>query len=307
MRDPGLREHGAELQVGALVLIAAVVLVIGVFWISDTRLGGATLRIVGVAADAGQITPDSRIFLRGVEVGSVDEVHLQPDRVVLPLTFHAEVDLPADTRGVIKPAGFLGTQIIELEPGAAAAPLAEGDTIALGRNVDLMTLASDLGDETGVLLDRVQEVLSERMVTDLRESSRAFSSAMGELEALMASERESIHALLANLDAASRRLTELASSPELERSLASLDTLSGRLAVASASFDSTSRSLAAITSRLADGEGSLGKMMTDDELYDGLTETLANLQMASEEIALLTQDIRERPDRYLRGIKVSVF
>ena len=307
MRDPGLRDHGSELKVGALVLFTAVVLVIGVFWISDTRFGGATLRVFGVAGDAGQITPDSRIFLRGVEVGSVEEVRLEPDRVVLPLSFHTAVELPADTRGVIRPAGFLGTQIIELEPGAAAAPLAEGDTIVLGRNADLMTLASDLGDETGVLLDRVQEILSERMVTDLQESSRAFASAMRELESLMASERESIHTLLANLDAASRQLSELAGSPELERSLSNLDTLSSRLAVASASFDSTSRSLSTITSRLAEGEGSLGKMMTDDALYDGLTETLANLQAASEEIALLTQDIRERPDRYLRDIKISVF
>ena len=48
-------------------------------------------------------------------------------------------------------------------------------------------------------------------------------------------------------------------------------------------------------------------MLTDDELYDGLTETLANLQAASEEIALLTKDIRDRPDRYLKDIKISVF
>lgn len=307
MRDPGLRDHGAELKVGALVLLAAVVTVIGVFWISDTRFGGASLKVIGVAADAGQITPDSRIFLRGVEVGAVDEVRLEPGRVVIPLTFYAAVDLPVDTRGVIKPAGFLGTQIIELDPGSADAPLAEGDTIVLGRNADLMSLASNLGDETGVLLERVQEVLSERMVSDLQESSQAFASAMRELESLMASERESVHRLLANLDEASRRLSDLAGSPELERSLANLDTLSSRLAVASASFDSTSRSLATITGRLADGEGSLGKMMTDDALYEGLTETLGNLQAASEEIALLTQDIRERPDRYLRDIKISVF
>ncbi len=307
MRDPGLRDHGAEVQVGALVLLAAVALVVGVFWISDMRFGGTAFRVVGVASDAGQITPDSRVFLRGVEVGAVDEVRLEADRVVLPLTFFTTVDLPADTRGVIRAAGFLGTQMIELEPGSASALLTEGDTIALGRTSDLLSMASDLGDETGVLLDRVQAVLSEQMVSDLQESSQAFSSAMRELESLMRTERSSIHALLGNLDEASRQLAELTASPELERSLANLDTLSGRLATASASFDSTSHALASITSRLAEGRGSLGKMMTDDALYDGLTETLANLQAASEQIALLTQDFRERPDRYLKGIKISVF
>lgn len=307
MRDPGLRDRGAEVKVGALVIIALLALVVGVFWISDTRFGGPALRLTGVGSDAGQITADSRVFLRGVEVGTVETVHLETRRVVLRLALFTDIGLPADTRGVIKPAGFLGSQIVDLLPGTSPEPLASGDTIPLGRTADLMSLASELGDETGVVLERVQAVLSERMVEDLQRSSEAFAGAMQQLEGLMESEREAIHTLLGSLDDASRQLAELTASPELERSLANLDTLSARLAVASVSFDSTSDALASITTRLAEGEGSLGKMLTDEALYDGLTETLANLQAASEEIALLTQDIRQRPDRYLKDIKVSVF
>jgi len=307
VRDPGLRDRGAEVQVGILVLVSLIALVLGLFWISDFRVGGSTLQVHGVGADAGQITPASPIFLRGVEVGRVDEVVLEPTRVVLSMSFFTDIDLPADTRGVIKPAGFLGAQMLELLPGAATAALTSGDTIVLGRSSDLMSLASSLGDETGILLERVQGVLSDEMIENLNASSRAFTSAMLELEDLMASEREAVHALLGNLDAATVELADLASSPELDRSLANLDTLSTRLASASASFDSTSSALATITTRLAEGEGTLGKMLTDEELYDGLTETLANLQAASEEVAILMKDIRDRPDRYLKDIKVSVF
>jgi len=307
VRDPGLRDHGAELQVGALVLFAALALVVGVFWISDARLGGPTLRVVGIAGDAGQVTPDSRIYLRGVEVGAVEEVSLEETRVVLRLALFLPVDLPSDTRGEIKAAGFLGTQMIELIPGAASSSLSEGDTITLGRMSDIMSLAATLGDETGVLLERIEAVLSEEVVDDVRASSRAFAGAMRELESLMHGEREAVHGLLANLDDASARLAEFTASPELARSLASLDSLSSRLAAASVGFDSTSHALASITTRLADGEGSLGRMLTDDALYDELTETLANLRAAGEEISLLMQDVRERPDRYLKDIKISVF
>lgn len=307
MRDPGLRDRGDELQVGALVLVTLAALVVGLFWISDLRVGGDTLNITGVSSDAGQITPDSRIFLRGVEVGMVDEVTLETDRVVLAMSFFTELDLPADTRGVIKPAGFLGSQLVELLPGAATTALATGDTILLGRDLDLMSLASNLGDETGVLLERVQSVLSEQLVDDLSTSSNAFTGAMTELEDLMRSERAAVSSLLANLEIASAQIAALTESPELDRSLANLDTLSTRLAAASASFDETSSALATITTRLADGEGTLGRLLTEDEMYDGLLDMLENLQAASEEIALLTQDIRDRPDRYLKDIKVSVF
>jgi len=307
VRDPGLRDHGAEIRVGILVLLAAVALVIGLFWISNSRIGGATLRVTGVADDAGQITPDSKIYLRGVEVGAVKGVGLDAGRAVLDLVFFVELDLPADTRGVIRPAGFLGTQMVEVLPGAATTPLVTGDTIDVGRASDLMSLAGSLGDETGVLLERVEAILSEQMVENLNASSQAFTGAMTELQDLMRTERDAIHGLLANLDATTEHLADLAGSPELDRALASLDTLTSRLAGASASFDTTSSALATITTRLAEGEGSLGRMMTDDALYDSLTETLENLRSASEEVAMLMKDVRERPARYLKDIKISVF
>ncbi len=307
MRDPGLRDRGSELRVGALVLAALATLVVGLYWISDFRIGQPSMRLTGVATTASQVTTDSKIFLRGVEVGDVDEIRLQASRVVLSLTLYARVDMPADTRGTIQPAGFLGAQMIDLVPGSSSTSLAEGDTIQLGSTSDLASLASGLGDQTNLLLERAEEVLSERMVENLNASSEAFASTMRQLESLLASEREAIHSLVTNMNAASAQLAELTGSDELDRSLANLDTLSTRLAAASENFDETSESLRIITTRLADGEGSLGKMMTDDALYDGLTETLANLQAASEEIAILTKDIRERPDRYLKDIKISVF
>jgi ABC-type transporter Mla subunit MlaD len=171
MRDPGLRDHGAEIRVGILVLVAAAALVVGLFWISNTRIGGTALRIVGVADDAGQITPDSPVFLRGVEVGAVEGVRLDAERALLDIVLFVDLDLPADTRGMIRPAGFLGTQMLEIVTGAAAASLATGDTILVGRASDLMSLAGTLGDETSVLLEREEAILSEQMVETLSASS----------------------------------------------------------------------------------------------------------------------------------------
>ena len=307
MRDPGLRDHGSELKVGALVLISLITFVVGLWWISDTRFGGPTLRLVGLATDAGQITPDSEVLFRGIAVGKVDDVRLEANQVVVTLSIFDVVDLPADTRGVIKPSGFLGTQLVELIPGVANPSLVTGDTIALSRTLDLMSLASSLGDETGVLLERVESVLSERMIENLEQSSSSFAAAMQELTNLLSSERDAVRGLLANMDVASKGLVEFVESEGLARSLANLDTLASRLVNASEGFAETSASLETITTGLAKGEGSLGRLLKEDDFYEGLTETLANLRAASEEIALLTKDIRERPDRYLKDIKISVF
>jgi phospholipid/cholesterol/gamma-HCH transport system substrate-binding protein len=130
---------------------------------------------------------------------------------------------------------------------------------------------------------------------------------MRELEALIRAERNSVHDLVGSLAETSGHLEELSGGPELERSLASIDSLTSRLNSAAAGLDSTSHSLASITARLDSGEGTLGKLLTDERLYEDLTAAIENVHVASEEIALLMRDLREQPDRYLRGLRISVF
>ncbi len=308
MRDPGLRQdHSSDFKVGILVLISLIVLVVGVFWISNTRFGGPALRLYAVAPQAQQMTADARIFFLGVDVGEVTSVQLRGRRVEMEFAIFEELDLPADSRGIIQAAGFLGSQMITLVPGTAAESLADGDTIQLGSQRDVMAMAGDLGDEANVVLERIQDVLSEQMVSDVQESSAAFSAAMRELEALIRAERNSVHDLVGSLAETSGHLAELSGGPELERSLASIDSLTSRLNSAAAGLDSTSHSLASITARLDSGEGTLGKLLTDERLYEDLTAAIENVHVASEEIALLMRDLREQPDRYLRGLRISVF
>jgi len=308
VRDPGLRQdHSSDFKVGILVLMSFVVLIVGVFWISNTRFGGPALRLYAIAPEAQQITADARVFFLGVDVGEVESVQLRGRRVEMELSIFEELDLPADSRGVISAAGFLGSQMVTLVPGSAAESLADGDTIQLGSQRDVMAMAGDLGDEANVVLERIQDVLSEQLVSDVQESSAAFTGAMRELEALIRAERNSVHDLIGSLSETSGHLAELSGGPELERTLASIDSLSTRLNSAAAGLDSTSHSLASITARLDSGEGTLGKLLTDEDLYEDLTAAIENIQIASEEIALLMRDVREQPDRYLRGLRISVF
>ena len=95
--------------------------------------------------------------------------------------------------------------------------------------------------------------------------------------------------------------------PELERTVANIDSLTARLSAASASFGTSSESLASILEKIDSGEGSMGLLLNDPELHDRMAAAMENLQAATEEIALLTRDIREQPQRYLAGLKISVF
>ncbi|UCG76770.1 MAG: MCE family protein [Gemmatimonadota bacterium] len=307
MRDPGLRSNRAvELRVGVLVLLSAAMLIWGVFWISDKELG-AGLQLYAIAADAQQITDGARVYLRGVDVGSVREVRLYEHHVVLGLDVRYSEPLPADTRGLIRPAGFLGNQMIVLLPGESATALASGDSISLSVGAEISTIAGELGDKADELLARAAALISDQTIADVQTTSAAVAAAMSQLRTLMEEQSSTIGELVVNLNAVSSQLRGATEATDLAATVARIDSITTRLESASAGLDSTSHSLASITRKMDDGEGTLGLLVNDEGLYVKISAAMENIQAATEEIALLTKDIRQRPDRYLKGLKFEAF
>jgi phospholipid/cholesterol/gamma-HCH transport system substrate-binding protein len=304
MRDPGLRSNRAvELKVGLLVLASAVMVVWGVFWLSDREIGRG-LTVHAIAADAQQITNGARVYLRGVDVGSVRGVELYENHVVLGLEIRSDQTLPNDTRGLIRPAGFLGSQMLVLLPGT---PLANGDSISLSVGAEISTIAGELGGKADDLLARAANLFSDQTIADVHTSSAAVAGAMTELRRLMEEQSGTIGELIVNLNAVSAQLRSATEGSELEASVARIDSITSRLRSASAGIDSTSHSLASITRKMDEGEGTLGLLVNDEELYVKISAAMENIQAATEEIALLTKDIRQRPERYLKGLKFEAF
>jgi phospholipid/cholesterol/gamma-HCH transport system substrate-binding protein len=309
MRDPGLRDQlRTEILVGALLFFAFIGLIMGILWISGAQPGTPRFKLFAKAPEAGAIGEGTRITLLGVDVGSVKTVELRPDGVVLELEITHRGTLPIDTQAKEQTAGIMGMAALALLPGESTVALNEGDTIyAAGGGPGLQDLVGDLGGEASEVLAQIRKLLNDSTVANAQAGIGSFAGGMEELETLLERESQSIEKLIQGLSATSARLAEITSGPELDRTMAHLDSLTARLAEASSDLDQTSESLASILSKIDSGEGSLGRMVNDSSLYVSLTATLQNMEAASEEIALLTRDIRERPEHYTAGLKFSVF
>jgi phospholipid/cholesterol/gamma-HCH transport system substrate-binding protein len=308
MRDPGLRDqYRTELQVGTLLVISFFALVFGIAWISGRQPGGDRLVVHAVAPEAAAVTTGTPITLLGVEVGSVRRVDLQQDHVTMELVVSFDGQLPRDTRGEIKTSGFLGANVVALVPGVSTELLASGDTIVATPAPGLNELAGNLGDQAGQVLEQTRLLLSDSLIADVHSAAGSLASGMEDVQVLLDREAIALEELIQALNEAARELAETASSPEVDRTLANIDTLTARLAAAGDDLDSSSQSLASILRKVDEGDGTLGKMVNDGALYDRLTAATENIQVASEEIALLTRDVRADPDRYLGNLKFSVF
>ena len=308
MRDPGLRnQYTTELQVGALLVVSFFALILGIAWISGRQPGGDRLVIYAVAPEAGAVTQGTVITLLGVEVGSVRRIDLRQDHVDMELVVSFQGQLPRDTRGEIRTAGFLGANVMALIPGVSTERLTTGDTITAVPAPGLNELAGTLGDRAGRVLEQTQRLLSDSLISDVQSAAGSLSAGMEDVQLLLDHQAAALEELIRALNQTAQELAAATSSPELDHTLANIDTLTARLAAASDDLDSGSQSLASILRKVDEGEGTLGRMVNDGELYDRLTAATENIQVASEEIALLTRDVREQPEKYLKDLKLSVF
>lgn len=308
MRDPGLRNvYRTEMQVGLLMIAAFVGLLAGVAWISGLDFGGEQLHVFATSPEAGTVSSGARVSLLGVDVGEVTAVEIVGKQVVLSMEIAFRGDLPSDTRAEIRSAGFLGAQVVALIPGEAATSVADGDTLSGGTEPSLMAMAGEIGGDAARVFDRLEALLSDEMIGNLEQSSEALAGTLTELHTLLDRQRATIEAMIRSLSETSARLADATSGPELKNTLSNVDSLTARLSRASDDLDSSSASLASILRKIDAGDGSIGRMVNDPELYDRLAATTENVQAATEEIALLTKEFREQPDKYLKHLKITVF
>ena len=307
MRDPGLRDRGIERQVGVVVIGALALIVAALFWVSGSPFTGPTITVHGMAGDVGQLTSGSPVSMRGVEVGSVQGVSLESGHVLVELRLAENAGVRTSTQGSILPIGFLGEYGVELTVPATGDLAVDGDTISLERRTDLMTLASTLGSEVEGVLQGMSTLLSDTTVTDLSIALSSMATVMTRLDSLISAETEAVGDLVTALEAAATQIGDMAGSEDLQQSLANIKELTARAGATLDNLDRASVSVAEIAEQISAGQGTLGRLTMEDGIYLGVEAVLENLRATSEETALLVRDIRERPDRYLQHVTVSIF
>src|SRR5512142_2702518 len=88
---------------GLMVLSAAAVFVWGFYYMLGTPVFGGGTRIYVALQNGAGLKRGDRVFLQGVNVGSVSDVNLEtPGRVAVELRLETPLKLPADTRAAVR-------------------------------------------------------------------------------------------------------------------------------------------------------------------------------------------------------------
>ena len=267
-----------ELRVGVLVVFSILVTTFWLLFLKEFKFKTATYPVHVSFSDVGGIKPGAEVRILGVVKGKVEEVDLQRNDVVLTLAIEEDAFISRDA-GFFLQSDMINPATIRVVQGAESIAItadAHVKGMESGGVGGLMSESSALIRSLNLLAERLDAVTANGRVEEL---VGEFESSSRELNLLLSESRGKAGEILARVDRLSTSLEEIAAENRepakqvlvsLNRFALNADSLSTRLA-------GLIESMAAISGRIEAGEGSIGKAMADERLYENVVSTVARL------------------------------
>jgi phospholipid/cholesterol/gamma-HCH transport system substrate-binding protein len=288
-----------EVTVGLLVVVAFIVIIGGLAFLSGKSLVGNRTTTFGVRLEnvAGLVGGDP-VHISGVRVGRVAGIQLLGvEDVIVNLEVARSVRPRVDAKVFVRPLDAFGAMFVDYIPGQSEEELADGQMLTGHRDLQLTELAGAMANQAGGVLTGVSEVLSLRTAEQIQATLLAAERALDVVADVGGPLGRDATAAIASLASATHRLDSLLSSPDLGRAVAQLDEVTENLNEMVVGLGDATRGLAAVMAKIESDSGTLGRMVNDTTMY-------AEVLRLTTSLRLLLDDMRERPQRYFN---LSVF
>lgn len=285
-------------QVGIMGLAALVLLLLGVVWIKEYRLGEKKTTYTARFQEVGNLAEGDPVNVRGVRKGAVTDVKLEDQAVRVEMELDRDVILHPDASLRIANIGFMGEKFLALEPGTAPGTFdptkpipgrfQSGVPEVISGAGDLLIETTELSSRLNVMLDAIDPAIVERTSKNMERASGSLATALGD-------NRQDLRAAILDFKAAAKDLRTIASTnkDQVGTSLRNFDNASRKLSDLADQLSVTAASMQRVVARVESSQGSVGRAIADTTLYTEMRETIRNTNE-------LVKDIRKNPKRYLK-------
>lgn len=278
-------KNEAKLGILAIVIIALftwMMIVLG-----DVQFKKETYDVPIIFPYVGGLDIKSSVRLAGVKVGEVKSIELKDGVPFVVMEIDKGIKIKKDAKITINTLGFIGSNYIEIGIGSPEAevypeefkePLHGEAPLNVG---DIMNLVDEVSTKFNEIGDSITS-LSEEIKVILQENKGHLSNTMENLSELSQSSKE----LIVKLNTLSDQLNETAKNlntvydenrDTVNSTVKNVDQLVSEL-------QETSESLKEISKKIEQGEGTLGKMVTDDQMYNDINKLILKSNNLMEKV-----------------------
>jgi phospholipid/cholesterol/gamma-HCH transport system substrate-binding protein len=298
-----------EFKIGFFAIVSIIALVFGVNYLKGINILNDNRDFYAVYEDIGGLQVGSPVMVNGYKVGMVSNIDLlieQNQNLLVTISLDKEFDMSINTVCKIVNQDLMGTKGISLVLGDNHELLTSRDTIISGLegslqdevNAQILPLKNKAEELIGSI-DSVMMIVTAVLNKDTRDNLRNSLSSLDKTFELMSLTMVKVDSMI---DINDERITKVVKN--LESITSNLEGSNGEIKNILTNFSSLSDSLAKsdiglvlqnvsdITTKINNGEGSIGLLLKDDKIY-------TNFEKSTRELASLLEDIKKNPSRYV--------
>lgn len=313
-----------ELKIGAMTVVALAIGILGFYYLKGVPLFKKTNKIYVLLEDAASVSPASPVAMHGIRIGKVNSVTQEQHIVGLDtmnVVFFINLDrgarVPKNSAVEIVELDLLGNKELRIVPTSSNANLESGDTILGSIKGGMMAMLEDQLDETlGPLLEKINPLIGnvDTLVQSVNSSlmtggdgslddmiktlSRTLDNVEGitkKVDKLIVDQTENIGGIIDNANVLTSSLAN--NSGKIDSIIGNFATLSGQLSEMDLdniieSANNIVDDIEKLTASLNNADGTLGKLLKEDDIYQGLDSTLISVNA-------LIEDLMANPKKYV--------
>lgn len=291
--------RSTRIKTGIWTVLILIILVLGYLWLSNKISMKKQQYLRVLFTEVMGLETGDKIMFRGMEAGRVKSVQLHPEGIVVMGKISADIRVPVGSRFYIEDS-IMGSKSLNILPAETTKYLNLQDIQRGDTPVSMMAMISQAKDMLSRLDTILRDIETEGGMIDLSEKL------VRNTDATMTEARQGIAGLRAELSVMIGKVEEFTDTAG-QIAQENRESLNSTLSLAPATFsriNSTLDSLQTLSANLnrsavmiAEGSGSAGKILNEDDLYQKLMISIDNLDA-------LIADIKANPRKY---IKFSVF
>jgi len=304
-----------EIKTAILVILGLTLIVYTFNYLKGENLLDSSRRIYAIYDNVEGLASSSPVTINGHSIGRVQEITFTDDgsgKLKVLLLVEDNYQFSKNSKAELYETGLIGGKAIAIIPAFDEAPNAKsGDTLQgiikaglselvnrrltpLQEKIETMMVSADsLLTNLNSVFDNKTKSNLKNAIAELEGTLTSFRSTSNSLNKLVIDNQNIIDSTLTNVNTVSNNFKKITDS------IANAD-LTGTINNLQSTLDGVNKLLEEIES----GQGSIGKLMKDDQLYD-------NLEGASKQLEELLQDFKLNPKRYVHfsifGKKAKVY
>lgn len=310
-----------EVRLGLFGIVTVSLFVISVNFLKGKDLLNRSRTFYAVYDATSGIQDAAPVSVNGLNVGKVTDMRFvapNSNKILLELTVSNSVYIPSNSVARIFSLDLLGTKNVEIVFGDSKTEAMDGDTLIGGVQLSLTEevnkqvapiklKAENLLSSLDTMVTVLQSVFNSETRMNINASFASIRTTLSNLEStsfnmdtLVYGQRKRLERIMFNIESITGNFRE--NDKNISNILTNFALLSDTLAKANlagtlANVNNVLSRVDAITTKIDNGQGSLGLLVNDQKLYENLNKSAAQLNA-------LIEDMKLNPYRY---VNFSVF